>query len=187
MMKRYQSVLMLLCLMAAFGVSSANASTSFDLVGAADIPAATGTPSPTGTPGLGGGLFLAFGLGQRVALELGGLYLTRNYNDGASSNAITMISGDLGLRLKLARVLYLVVGAYGNGYLTNPEPLTGTDYGVLGGVGIHIPFSPTVALMVRGDYHYALNALSGASGATITPSEIIATAGLSFGMNMLSK
>jgi len=166
--------------------SSAMAGLGLDLVGAVTSPMATGTPTPSGTLGFpGGGLIFNFPMGSRVRFELGGLYLTRKYTAN-TSNTLTMINGQLGFKLLLARVLYLDVGGYDNIFLTNPQSLSGTNAGIFGGVGILIPFSPKFALVAHGQYQYALSSLT-YSGGTITPTEVVGMAGFSFGMNRVGR
>ncbi len=185
MMKQLKGVVLLSGIILALTSSAAQARVLVDVVGALTYPLATGTPAPSGNPGLGGGLNFNFKLGTRVALEVGGFYLSRVYTSG-TANTLTMLDAEVGLKFYLLRALFLDGGGYVNYYLTNPQGLAGRDLGLFGGLGLQIPFSPTFALLLKGHYHYALQAMT-YSTKTITPSEAIGFVGFTFGMNMLSK
>jgi hypothetical protein len=91
-----------------------------------------------------------------------------------------MIQGQLGFRFALGRMLLLNLGGYGNYYFQDPSYFTGNDYGVYGGLGFRFALGSKVSLLINPQYHYALNKLT-YGGGTITPHEVLLTAGFSFG------
>lgn len=159
---------------------------SVDLLGLLSYSMATGSPT-TPTAGLGipgGGMVLNFHLGNRVKFELGGFYETRFQNISGVDLTSRMIDGIAGLKFVVTRGIFLDAGAYANYFLTDAVGYSTTyEYGVYGGAGFQIPLGGSTALTLQGQYHYGLSQMSYNAGAgSITPTEVLGMAGLSFGM-----
>jgi len=185
MMKRFRGLFLLTSCIVALSAPSAMAGIGLDLLGAAVMPMATGSPTPTGRISIpGGGANLRFRLGSRVSFEVGANYLSRTYAAAGGGGTVGLLNYPVGLQLMLARFFFIEGGGYYNLYLTNPRSLTGADIGLFGGAGIRVPFSPSFALQVNAQYHYALTTLT-YTGGSLSAHEAVAFAGFSIGMNTL--
>jgi len=166
----------------AIGAQSAMAgSVSVELLGNGTYSMPVGTPTATRTFGYpGGGLNLNIHLGTKVAFQLGGHYATRVVTTDAAYTS-KYVSGNAGFKLMLSRGFAFIVGGYYNRYFTDPFSLTGTDYGLSGGIGLTVPMGSSVGLYISPMYHYSLSTLAYGAASTLTPHEIVGFAGLIFG------
>jgi len=153
-----------------------------DVFGAGTYSMATGTPTPTANFSYpGGGVIFNFKLGSKVDFQLGAAYLTRTLAIGLNFNQ-TMVDGLAGIKFNFSRMFFLNIGGFYNYYVTDAIASTGSDYGVDAGLGIVIPLSNSVGILLNPRYHYSLATMTNVFG-TYTPSEIIGFVGLSFGMS----
>ncbi len=188
MMKGFQKVLLLVSCLTVLSAPSAWA-IGVDLFGAGTYTMGTGSPTPTSALGFpGGGLGLNFKLGQKVDLNISGLYLTSKYSvddgiGGTTDVASTKIQAQLGFVFNLSRVFALDFGGHYNNYLKNDTGFSGTnDYGLQAGLNLRIPLGATAAFFIHPQYHYALSKFS-SDDSSLTPNEFVGTVGFSFGMH----
>jgi hypothetical protein len=178
MIKRVRLLLVLTGLFLGVGVKWARAEIDLGAVGTYPQLSSLASQTPMfGFPG--GGLVLNFRMGNAIAFQLGGLYMTRSYSSGSQVNT-TLLDGMAGFKFKLGRFLFINLGGYYNDYLKNPDSWTGSDYGIYAGLGIKIPLGVAVSLLINPMYHYCLSSVTNANG-SLTPHEWVAFAGLSFG------
>lgn len=184
MFNQMKSFVCLFILSVVFYSPITRAGVGLDLVGAGTYAMPKGSATDP-TPKLslpGGGILFSFGK-IRFRVELGATYLTRVYTLG-SDQTTRLLKGSLGFKLGLFRHVELVLGGYGNRIFSSDEGLTGNDAGVFGGLNLKIPFGSKVALLLSPRYNYALTKLTASEGYTITPHEVQALVGLSFGGRM---
>jgi len=182
MMARFQKIALSFSILIGFMAPSAWA-VGVDLVGAGTYSMFTSnafTPSSAfGYPG--GGLVFNFRLGSKVDLSLGGLYLTSISSVSGVNMTNKMVNGQLALRLKFTRSIFIDVGGYYNYLMSSDQSFTGNDYGVLGGLGIIIPLGQSVGFLIHPQYQYALaNIVNGP--VTVTQSQVVGMVGFTFGM-----
>jgi hypothetical protein len=177
MRTRISQILLVVCCLVAFSGSSAWA--SLDVFGVGTYSMGSGSPTPTSGFGIpGGGANLGIRLGSKVDFDLGALYATRLYTQG-SSYTTTYLEASSGFRFMFSRGFYISVGGYYNYLLSNPQSLTGTDYGVNLGLGFRIPIGQSAAILIWPKYSLALGKMT-AGANSVTPSEIKALVGFSF-------
>lgn len=136
-------------------------------------------PSPTtNTGGLrftGGGMLLGLGKGK-ITVQTGGAYVTQVLN-GADSGHLVI---PLLVRFRLAQSLFVRAGADINYQIDRVSPaVRALDYGLMGGVGIDVPLSFSMGLVVAADYHYSL--ANTAAAGNLNQNQILGSVGLRFG------
>lgn len=154
----------------------------------------------TAANGIKGGAVLGLGLGSSVEFEFGVLYSQRKFGYDAAGIPITITTPGLempiGLRLHLGQYFSLVGGGYVGYGMGNikVEALGITqeasyaeqgyetlDYGVQGGLAIHIPMGKSAALVLEGRYLLGLQDLDKSEG-KYNYKGIEGTLGLRFGL-----
>ena len=161
--------------------TASQALAALDVVGSAvyALPSSSGTAGHLDYPG--GGLIFNLGLGQRVDLQLGGLVLTRG--DSSLGTTDRVGTGVLGFGIKLERYFTLNLGGFYDYVLVNNTGNSQDAWGGLAGVTARVPLGAKVAFVFRADYQMYLNngVITGGGNAS-SNSQILGSAGLSFGM-----
>ena len=173
MMTRVQKLVVFASLIVSLSAPAAYAGVGVDLLGAATYSMEAGSTGQLGFPG--GGVVLNFRLGSKFDLQLGGIYLTRNYNDGAN-RTMTMIDGLLGFKYKFGKVVTLNFGGYGNYILTSSSSMLNRDIGLLAGIGIRIPLGAKFGILLNPQFRYGLIQPTGYSF-----NEVVMLAGFTIG------
>ncbi|MFZ9596442.1 MAG: hypothetical protein ACO3A2_10245 [Bdellovibrionia bacterium] len=179
--KIWAPILMVGCVLGLNSGSAQAGSVGVDLVANGSYTMATGTANPTAAMGYpGGGLNLNFNFNDKVAFQLGGHYVTRNYTGGTEGNVTeNFVSGVGGFKFSLAPAFAINLGGYYNYGLTTVA--TGTDYGVAAGISLIVPMGKGIGFLINPMYHYALSTKTFSSGSTVVPSELLAFVGFTIG------
>ena len=127
-----------------------------------------------------GGVTLNVPLSTVLDLQISSLYLTRKTSILGFEDTHRLLGGELGLKLKLFSHFYIDAGAYINHRLNNPIELVGQDWGGYAGLGLTIPVSDSVRILIHPQYHLAARSLSYPAG-KYTPDEFLGFIGFSFG------
>lgn len=127
-----------------------------------------------------GGITLNVPVSVLVDIQFSSLYLTRKTSILGFEDTHRLVGGELGFKLKLFSHFYIDAGAYYNHRLNNPIELVGPDWGGYAGLGLTIPVSDSVRILIHPQYHRAARSLSHPAG-KYTPDELLGFIGFSFG------
>jgi outer membrane protein W len=172
---RHYKILSVIVLGAVLVSFQAWAGPSFSLVGDAiySKPYGTGVSADTKAKiGYGGGLLAEFRLSPRVGMELGGLYLMRNFHSNGALLTSTVVQAPLLFRYWFGRVVSMGLGGYystaiGDNVKSKVDGTTTdvaysslgfkkTDYGAVGSLGFSFRLSNSAAFLIDARYTYGL-------------------------------
>jgi hypothetical protein len=154
-------------------------------------------------PSFGGGLLMGFESSAITEIQLGALYMNRDYKypvaSGTGEDSYARYEVPLLLRFTGLPILSVGAGVYYavpvGTYTYTQTPLGGTsssttsnasdafknDFGAIGSVALKIPFNPWTSLLIDGRYEYGLFNITKTAGETFKTRDIEALAGFALG------